>query len=101
MNANDEYLRHQLAESLKRKVREYAHGRLDSVKRGLESPKLSALLLEKYACGFAQAIEEIDRDLSSQSQITRLADELCLEIDPDFIENRKRRWDVKPSDLNF
>lgn len=85
-------------------IKEYARGRMSDVKRGAETPRLAALMLEKYVYGFTHALRCIEKDsnmmLSSQN-IQTLGDRLCVEIDPDFIENRKLRWDAKPADLIF
>lgn len=84
-------------------IQEYAKGRVKDVKRGAETPRLAALMLEKYVCGFICALRCIEKnsDMIFSRNIQTLGDRLCVEIDPDFIENRKLRWDAKPADLIF
>ena len=74
--------------------------RADSVKRGVESPELAATLLDAYVDGLfmSLAIDGIDNTLRAD------ADNLVRSIDPNFTENRRRRWsgakivyDAKPS----
>jgi len=84
-------------------VKEYAKGRFSDVKRGAETPRLAALMLEKYVVGFVNALRCIERDqnLNISHEIQKLGDKLCLEIDPDLKENTKLRWDARPADLNL
>ncbi|WP_413694461.1 hypothetical protein [Psychromonas sp. KJ10-2] len=77
----------QIIETLKR----YAKGRQNDVHRGLESPELSALLLEKYAVGLVDAIRVLGVDVDI-NLIASEADKLCLCIDHDMNKNREIRY---------
>ena len=101
MSTENECKESLLIDSLKHKIKEYARGRSKNVKRGLETPKLSALLLEKYAWGFSEAVREMNRSVHGKIELINLSDELCLEIDPDFIKNKEKRWEMTPANLNF
>lgn len=82
-------------------IKEYAKGRISDVKRGAETPRLAALMLEKYVIGFVNAIRcsEIDGYQNISQELQKLGDHLCLEIDPNLKENTKLRWDARPADL--
>lgn len=84
-------------------VNEYAKGRVSDVKRGAETPRLAALMLEKYVVGFVRAMRCIEQDvnLNITHEIQKVGDQLCLEIDPNFKENTTLRWDSRPADLIF
>lgn len=69
----------------------YAKGRANDVSKGIESPDLSSLLVEKYAVGIVDAIRTFRLDIDI-NLITSEADKLCLLIDPDTIKNRKIRY---------
>lgn len=77
----------QIIETLTR----YAKGRANDVNRGIESPELSALLVEKYAVGLVDAVRALQLGLDI-NEITRVADELCLNIDPQVKKNREIRY---------
>jgi len=72
-------------------LKSYAVGRKNNVERGLESPILAALLVEKYAWGQHEALTVIDSENGSRDLI-KLADKLCFEIDNDFELNRQHRY---------
>ena len=65
---------------------------------------MSIKLVEKFAWGVSKAISAIEHDINiagARGGLIPLADRLCIEIDPEFAANRKRRYAVKHSDLNF
>jgi hypothetical protein len=88
----------QLARGLLRELKSYAVGRKKDVARGAETPELAALLLDKYAWGVASALKLLEFPARN---FTAEADRLVLEIDPDFAENRKKRWAARPASLSF
>ena len=74
-------------------LKSYADCRIDEVKRGAETPEFAALLVEKFAAGMLKTalVVGIDNDFQ------KLADELVAEIDPDYLENKKARWNSRPA----
>lgn len=72
-------------------LKQYAQARLNDCEKGLESPEISALLVEKYAWGMHEGLLAVDRDCDTSSIIAE-ADSLCLGIDPSHAENRKLRY---------
>ena len=69
----------------------YAKGRRTDSDMGLESPELSALLLEKYAVGMVDVIRALGLDIDV-NDIASEADYLCHQIDPNVADNRKLRY---------
>ncbi len=86
-----------------REIEEYANGRKSDIKRGAETPRLSVLMLEKFALGMAKGFQQVEdgETIAIANDIIALSDKLCLEIDPDFIQNRQARWGARPADLVF
>lgn len=54
-------------------LRRYAKGRSNDVERGLESKKLSALLVEKYAVGIVDTIRTLELDINTLATECRYA----------------------------
>lgn len=79
-------------EALVTSLRQYARARKNDCDKRLESPELSALLVEKYAWGMHEALTAIDFEANT-SPIISEADNLCLAIDPDHVRNRRLRYD--------
>lgn len=65
-------------------VREYPAGRQRDVERGAETPRLAALLLEKYGAGMVRATSVAGLRAPLQAEVDRLA----ADIDPDVEANR-------------
>ena len=86
-----------------KKINEYAQGRESDIKRGAETPKLAALLVEKYVWGAHETLNQMEEiGLKSISEeILKEGDSLCYSMDPDFDNHRKMRWAARPADLNF
>lgn len=82
-------------------IQEYANGQKSDIKRGAETPRLAALLLEKFVYGMAKGFKQFEdgETIAIANDLIVLGDKLCLEIDPDFKQNRKARWDARPADL--
>jgi hypothetical protein len=74
----------------------YANYRKSEVERGAETPKLAALLVEKYARGLAKAIEIIGIDSSMPLEIDRIV----RSIDPGFEEQSRQRWALRPASID-
>ncbi|SHI11849.1 hypothetical protein [Pollutimonas bauzanensis] len=69
-------------ERLVLQVREYASGRATDVARGAETPKLAALLLQKYGAGVIDAVATIFDSPRVADPINRVVDEETALIDP-------------------
>jgi hypothetical protein len=89
----------QVLESFIIAVNEYLSGRLDAVRKGLESVELSALLLEKYGYGIIKAAQILE--ISDSNRLYKELDSLLLTIDPNVKENRRIRYTTAPTDLKF
>jgi hypothetical protein len=86
-------------ESFINALKEYSSGRLDAVRKGLESMELSALLLEKYGYGIIKAAQILE--ISDSNRLYKELDKLLLSIDPNVKENRKKRYSTAPTELKF
>lgn len=84
-----------------REIQEYSNGRKSDIDRGAETPRLSALMLEKFVYGMAKGFKQFEdaETIAIANELIALGDKLCLEIDPDFIQNRKARWNARPADI--
>ena len=78
-------------------IRNYIQGRKSDVQRGAETPELAAMLIEKYAAGFAAAL----RIAGIKNNIIGIADQACQTIDPQFKEHRQARWAARPAALTY
>lgn len=85
----------------KDKLIEEAEGRKNDVKRGAETPRLAALMLQKYAKGLTDAVSLFADSVRAADNIYKLADLLIAEIDPDWREHDKQRWNARPADLSL
>lgn len=86
-------------ESLVREVREYAAGRASDVARGAETPRLAALLLQKYGLGVAKAVAVIYDSPRVADLVVAVLGEETAKIDPDWREHDRERWDARPADV--
>lgn len=84
-----------------RRVEEYAKGRTSDVKRGAETPRLAALLLQKYGYGIIDAVFVLcDNGIKiDRNAVCKVVDEEVAKIDPNWEENAKERWSGKPADV--
>lgn len=77
-------------------LKSYAESRKNNVVNGIETPALAALLFEKYSIGMADTLKQFDGEfLEISNEIIKISDQICEEIDPNFIKNRKTRWKNK------
>jgi hypothetical protein len=86
-------------ERLVRQVRQYAGGRAKDVERGAETPRLAALLVQKYGRGVADAAAVLLGNPRSADAIFRVVDEETARIDPMWREHDRERWSWKPADV--
>ncbi len=80
-------------------VKEYARGRASDVERGAETPRLAALLLQKYGRGVVDAVSTIFESRRAADPIMRVVDEETARIDPGWREHDRARWTARPADL--
>lgn len=90
-----------IIEKLILKIKEYAKGRKSNVIRGAETPILAALLLQKYGIGIIEATAIIYDSPRITDQLYRILDEEVFQIDPDWEEHGRKRWEKRPANLNF
>ena len=86
-------------ERLVQKVKEYAAGRTMDVARGAESPRLAALLLQKYGRGVVDAVAMIFDSPRAADPISQVVDDETAEIDPLWREHDRERWAGRPADV--
>lgn len=86
-------------ERLVLKVRDYAGSRAQDVARGAETPRLAALLLQKYGQGVMDAVATIYDSPRAADAISQALDEETARIDPDWREHNRERWAGRPADV--
>ncbi len=86
-------------ERLVSRVRQYAAGRANDVARGAETPRLAALLLQKFGRGVAETVAEIYGSPRAADPIDTVVDEEVAKIDPLWREHDRERWAGRPADV--
>lgn len=81
------------------KVKDYADGRAMDVARGAETPRLAALLVQKYGLGIVDAVAAIFESPEVVGPIAKLVDDEVVRIDPLWQEHAKERWAGRPADV--
>lgn len=82
-------------------VKSYAKSRASDVARGAESPRLAALLVQKFGLGVSSTATLLLRD-SYKEGLRFLGEAIDREveaIDPLWRENAKIRWKGNPADI--
>lgn len=92
---------HYAVDQLVIKVKEYADGRAKDVERGAETPRLAALLLQKYGRGVIEAVSLIFDTPRAADPISKVLDEETTRIDPQWRKHNRRRWEARPADLTY
>ncbi|MCL4182084.1 MAG: hypothetical protein KJ011_01395 [Burkholderiaceae bacterium] len=92
-------VKEQAVEQLVQQVRDYADGRAKDVARNAETPRLAALLLQKYGRGVIDAVATIYGSPRAADAIGRALDEETVRIDPDWREHDRERWAGRPADV--
>ncbi|WP_433947018.1 hypothetical protein [Paenibacillus sp. SN-8-1] len=88
-------------DSLVLKVKEYADGRAKDVERGAETPRLAALLLQKYGLGVIEAVSMIYDTPRAADPISKVLDEETTKINPQWREHDRERWTGRPADITL
>jgi len=104
MSTNNTDAFERFKDKLLEELQSYAGSRRNDVVRGAETPELAALIVEKYAVGgmaaIKAAVEAFNVPMSVFDEYGRIADQICLEIDPKGAENRKARWAARPAGVS-
>jgi hypothetical protein len=92
----------EIAEAIRKKffneIRDYARSRRNDVGRNAETPELAATLVDKFGTGLIQGARLIEFDVGP---LRKELDRLVLDIDPDFVLNRQKRWAARPASISF
>lgn len=80
-------------------VRDYARSRANDVARGAETPRLAALLVQKYGRGVTDAAAIIFDDRRAADPVGAVVDEEASKIDPDWKTHDRERWAARPADI--
>lgn len=86
-------------ERLVQQVKDYANGRAKDVARGAETPRLAALLVQKYGRGVVDAVATVFDNPRSAALIYEVVDEETAKIDPLWEEHNRERWAGRPADV--
>lgn len=74
----------------------YRDFRVERVSEGRESPEYAAMLLEAYSKGIGEMLTIMSIESHHMSVVLQqFGIELCLSIDPDFIQHRQERAGCK------
>lgn len=90
---------HVAVKRLEQQVKDYAHARSKDVARGAETPRLAALLVQKYGRGVADAVAEIFGGPRAADLISKVVDDETAKIDPLWREHDRERWAGRPADV--
>lgn len=82
-----------------RQVEEYAASKIGDVARGSETPRLAALLMQKYGRGIVDAVALVYDNPRIADPISKAVDEAISEIDPAWREHDRDRWAGFRSDV--
>lgn len=86
-------------ERLVQQAKDYALGHFKDVARGAETPRLSALLIQKYGRGMADAVATICDNPRAADTIGKVVDEETANLDPIWREHDRERWAGRPADI--
>lgn len=86
-------------ERLVQQVKDYANGGAKDVARGAETPRLAALLVQKYGRGVADAVASIFESPRAADPIGKAVDEETAKIDPLWREHNRERCAGRPADV--
>lgn len=88
-----------VVERLVQQIKDYANGRAKDVARGAETPRLAALLVQKYGRGVVDAVATIFDSPRVADPISRAVDDETAKIDPLWREHDQERWAARPADV--
>jgi hypothetical protein len=80
-------------------IQRYAAHRLGDVARGLETPALAALMIEKFGEGIAKATQLLG--VEGCGELGREIDRLVREVDPHYPTHLQYRFEARPAGLAF
>ncbi|HBQ6954514.1 TPA: hypothetical protein L8O79_001759 [Klebsiella pneumoniae] len=76
-----------------------AHNCKKDVARGAETPRLAALLVQKYGKGVVDALAVVFDSARSADPVMAVVDEEVSRIDPLWQEHNRERWAGRPADV--
>lgn len=82
-------------------ITKYAQFRKNDVAKGLETPRLAGLLVQKFGEGMIAMLRQVTNNHDMVSSFSTTVDTLVSEIDPYWIEHAKSRWAARPADLSL
>jgi hypothetical protein len=80
-------------------IQRYAGNRRSGVARGVETPALAALMLEKFGEGIAKAVHLLG--LEEAGKLDREIARLVREIDPQYPTHLQFRFEARPAGLSI
>jgi len=86
------------SEALKKAIRDYSAERAKRVALGYETPRLAALLAQKYIDGVINTAMLLGH---TSKGLYECMDETVSELDPDWKPNMSKRWNRRPADLAY
>lgn len=82
-------------ERLNAKLVDEARMRADECRRGLETPELGGLIIQKYGYGMAAAVKILSEVLDHRIPGEVEHDAATALVDPSWRENMHRRWNAQ------
>lgn len=79
-------------------VRDYGANRAEGVARGVETPRLAAVMVQKYGQGTVDAVRLIFGNRAAR-EVMLAVDRATDRIDPDWRAHERERWMARPADL--
>jgi hypothetical protein len=80
-------------------IKEYAAARQADVDRGAETPRLAALLVQKYGHGLAMAVSITYESPRIADSIQKAVDQETMRIYPNWRAGDHERWSARPEDV--
>ncbi len=86
-------------ERLVQQVKDYANTRAKDVARGAETPRLAALLVQKYGLGVIDTMSILFDGPRAADPISKVVDQEVERLDPLWREHANERWAGRPADV--
>jgi hypothetical protein len=80
-------------------LRDCAKSRQADVVRGAETPRLAALIVQKYGRGMAATVATLFDTPRAADPITQALDDEVERLDPKWREHQRERWEARPADV--
>lgn len=95
MRQLDDQLLQVFMERLNAKLTDEARMRAAECQRGLETPELGGLIIQKYGYGMAAAVEILSEIIDQRLPGEVEHDAATELVDPSWRENMRRRWNAQ------